>query len=259
VVVPNLEARNPAGLLARGVTHVSIVPTQLIDWLRDEDVYRLTEMAAILVGGAATPSFVREDAARLHLPVFVSYGSTEMASQVATAVPSEIHEAASYVGRVLPHRQVRIREGEIQVAGKTRFAGYWSESALLRPFDEDGWFSTGDLGALDGDRLSVFGRRDNMFISGGENVYPEEIEDAILGTGLVTRAVVVSVANRRYGARPVAFIRPFVSVESLKSSLIARLPKFKIPDRFEPLPSDMQGQKPDRGKLARLAMDDSWP
>lgn len=253
VIVPHRDERNRSGLAKRGVTHVSIVPTQLRDWLANDDPAGAAGLEAILVGGASTPSRVRRAAFERGLPVRFSYGSTEMASQIATTDPNDRDVRPGYAGRVLPFRSVRLEQREILVGGETRFAGYWRDEGLSRPFDEAGWFATGDLGELDGDRLIVTGRADNQFISGGENLYPEEIEEAIMATGLVDVAVVVPAPDERFGARAVAYIRPVCSIADLRAALAGLLPPFKIPKDLRRLPDNMDGSKRDRRSLVKMA------
>ena len=176
-----------------------------------------------------------------------------MASQIATTGQGESDVTAGYAGRVLPYRKVRIENGEILVGGETRFAGYWSSGGLKRPFDDEGWFATGDIGRLDGDRLIVTGRRDSRFISGGENVYPEEIEEAIVSAGLAEAAIVLAVDDERFGTRPIAYVRPLCSVEVLRAGLGGLLPSYKIPDQVRLLPDEMSGSKSDRRKLQDMS------
>ena len=127
--------------------------------------------------------------------------------------------------------------------------------------DGDGWFHTGDLGSIDIDGcLTVTGRKDNMFVSGGENIYPEEIEGVILELRGIEEAVVVPVGHTKWGQRPVVFIR-YVEEKptetELKSLLERRLPTFKIPDRFFdwPVAGDQLPGKPDRCYFKRLATE----
>jgi O-succinylbenzoic acid--CoA ligase len=99
-------------------------------------------------------------------------------------------------------------EGEILVRGNTLFAGYVAGVAVDRPLTPDGWFVTGDLGKWDPQgRLIVLGRKDSMFTSGGENVYPEEIERYLCQAPGVVQAVVVPLEDAEFGSRPVAFVK----------------------------------------------------
>ncbi len=224
------------------ITHVSLVATQL-QRLLEEGSEPPSHLRAVLLGGSALPApLVREAHAR-GWPIHTSYGLTEMASQVATTPPGASVSQLLTSGRVLPYRQLRLApDGELLVKGETLFLGYAARDTLHRPFDEAGWFATGDLGRLDADGfLHVVGRKDEMFISGGENIHPQEIERALAQVAGVSRSVVVPVPDDEFGARPVAFVEGEESVlEALPKSLIS-LPRFKIPVAFYPWPNDLPG------------------
>jgi o-succinylbenzoate---CoA ligase len=166
-----------------------------------------------------------------------------MASQVTTTPPGASHEELRTSGRPLPHREVGISsDGEILVRGETLFAGYVEGAAIDRPLDADGWFHTGDLGGLsENGYLGVMGRKDNLFVSGGENIQPEEIEEALSNLEGVEEAVVVPIPDPEFGTRPVAFVRmPDATVEGemLTRALEAVLPRFKIPVAFHGWPEE---------------------
>jgi O-succinylbenzoic acid--CoA ligase len=177
-----------------------------------------------------------------------------MASQVTTTSPGAAAEELRTAGRVLPYREVSVSgEGEILVRGETLFAGYVQGGKTGRPAHPGGWFSTGDLGRLDGaGRLRVLGRRDNLFVSGGENVRPEEIEEALLRIPGVEEAVVVPVPDPEFGARPVAFVRLSGGTGDLARALEPVLPRFKIPKAFHEW-EGAGGMKPDRPALKERA------
>ena len=131
---------------------------------------------------------------------------------------------------------------------------------MARPLTQEGWFATGDLGAMDSDGyLRVTGRRDNLIISGGENIQPEEIEAALLNVPGVAEAVVVAVADEEYGQRPVAFVRTdedaVVTSDGISAELERTLPRFKIPKAFHPWPEELAqpGIKPSRKAFAERA------
>ena len=193
-----------AGLAA---THISVVSTQLSRLLRERA--NLGGLEAVLMGGGPVPSSLVDEALVCGLPLHTSYGLTEMASQVTTTPPGASLRELRTSGRALPGREVSLSErGEILVRGATLFAGYVEGEESDRPLDEEGWFHTRDLGVLDeSGYLRVGGRLDNLFISGGENVQPEEIEEALCRLNGVDEAVVVPVSDEEFGARPVAFVR----------------------------------------------------
>ena len=236
-------------------THVSLVSTQLSKLLRESA--DLGGLEAVLMGGGPVPPSLVDEALARGLPLHTSYGLTEMASQVTTTPRDASIEQLRTAGRVLPNREVSVSEsGEILVRGETLFAGYAAGEELDRPLDAEGWFHTGDLGELDeSGYLRVGGRMDNLFISGGENVQPEEIEEALCRLEEIDEAVVVPVPDEEFGARPVAFVK----INDGESRDLARelelvLPRFKIPIYFHPWPEEVpQGMKADRAALGERA------
>ncbi len=254
-----------------GVTHVSLVPTQLQRLLNTaEGVAALRTLKLILIGGAGVAPSLLERCGALGLPVQASYGSTEMASQVATGPLVQENGAWKVAARLLPGRELRVQalaedgSGEIEVRGPTRFLGYQQEDTLQQPFDAEGWFSTGDLGRLVEGVLEVRGRRDAMFISGGENVHPETVERALLDLPDLAQAIVVPVDDEEFGARPVAFVEaPEVAwtPNTWAHDLRRTLAGFQVPELFLPWPTDVAaGLKPRRPELALQAQPlyDQW-
>jgi o-succinylbenzoate---CoA ligase len=238
-----------------GATHVSLVSTQLSRLLREGA--DLGGLEAVLMGGGPVPPSLVDEALACGLPIHTSYGLTEMASQVTTTPPGASREELRTAGRALPSREVSISaRGEVLVRGETLFAGYIEGEGLDRPLDTDGWFHTGDLGRVDENGcLRVGGRMDNLFISGGENVQPEEIEEALCRLEGIDEAVVVPVPDEEFGARPVAFVRASGrEAEELAQELEPVLPRFKIPISFYPWPKEARGgMKVDRAALGTRA------
>jgi O-succinylbenzoic acid--CoA ligase len=227
------------------VTHVSLVSTQLQRLLQEAGEPRRTRrtrriqgLKAILLGGSAFPVPLIRRAISLNLPVYTTYGLSEMASQVTTVPENAPKEKLLTSGKLLNFRCLKIDENnEICVKGKTLFKGYVKEKTLSRPFDRVGWFHTGDLGRIDKEGyLQVLGRRDNMFISGGENIMPEEIEVILNRAAGVREALVVPLEDETYGSRPAAFLKPgpaaAINRDDVLNQLQRFLPRFKVPDVF---------------------------
>jgi O-succinylbenzoic acid--CoA ligase len=245
-----------------GVSHLSLVPTQLERLLENPPSQTSArKIKSVLVGGGFTPRRLIEKGVQRGLRLHTTYGLTEMASQVTTTLPLDRGEKLYSSGRVLNFREIKISEGgEISVRGKTLFKGYLSPSGLESPLDSQGWYATGDVGRIDADGyLHVIGRRDNMFISGGENIHPEEIERVIGMLDEVEKVIVVPIGCAVYGHRPVAFVK-FVPgsgtvTDRLLRLLSERLPKFKIPVRILDWPQIVPGQtlKLDRVYFRNLA------
>ena len=259
VVMPDREETLDTVLSRYEVTHLSVVVTQLHRLLQQPESVRYPSLRYVLLGGSPVPLKLLERAAARGLPVFASYGCTEMASQVATTGPGSTTAQRLTSGKLLAHRKLRIgEEGEIQLAGKTLFMGYVEGDTLQRPLTGDGWFPTGDLGRVDEDGyLTVIGRRDNRFFSGGETIHPEEIERALTDHDGVDRAVVVPVPDEEFGQRCVAFVQPRDGCPdgpALAAWLGRTLPRYKVPDVFYRWPdTDPNTFKIDRARFRRLA------
>ncbi|MEW6050651.1 MAG: o-succinylbenzoate--CoA ligase [Candidatus Zixiibacteriota bacterium] len=248
---------------SRSFTHVSLVSTLLYRWLGSGQTPKqmAAGVKAVLMGGSAIPDSLLQQADSAGLPIFKSYGLTEMASQVTTTAVGDLPAKIKTSGKPLRYRQVSIAsDGEILVKGETLFAGYVNGESIERPVDDDGWFHTGDLGQIDADGyLTVTGRKDNMFISGGENIQPEEIEAALMQVAGVEGAVVVPVADDEWGQRPVAFVMSSggikMDIDSLGDRLQSALPVYKIPTAFLFHPMEaQQGQlKVSRARFAEMA------
>ena len=247
-----------------GVTHASLVATQLLRLLRDGQPDALAGMKAILLGGSAAPPGLITEAHARGLSVHTSYGMTEMASTVTATPPDASLDALGTSGVVLPQREVRLAaDGEVLVRGATLFAGYLAADATVqRPTDADGWFPTGDLGdwvEVGGERmLRIVGRRDHLFISGGENVQPEEVEAAARPARRRTSGRRRTGRRRRVRA-PARGLRRGRSVDAGGVARRARPPRsrgFKVPIAFYPLPAEASaGMKVSRAALRERAAD----
>ena len=183
---------------------------------------------------------------------------------IACTMPGDSIEHLLTSGRPLVEGTVSVSsEDEILVRGETLFQGYLqSDGTLDRPLTEDGWFATGDLGFLDDEGyLHVTGRRDNMFVSGGENIQPEEIEKHLCALEGVEEAMVVAVDDDEWGQRPVAFVRMAnrqkAPLRRLEEELREVLPGYMIPNAVLPWPEDLVagGIKASRAELTRRAQD----
>ncbi len=255
VALPDRGEPVEAALARFPVTHLSLVPAQLKRLLQATVAREvIARLKAVIVGGSAVSARLVDEALAQGWPVLRSYGLTEMNAQVTAVSP---HDPAPYrqtSGRVLPHRELQIlADDEIAVRGQTLFQGYVDGDQLRRPLTADGWFATGDLGELsENGYLVVTGRKDRLFISGGENIQPEEVEQALLTVAGVSRAWVRPQADAEYGQRPIAFVdrSPELDDATLRDRLRQMLPAFKVPVAFQPWPdhepdSDLGKWRPD--------------
>jgi len=213
-----------------GITHTSMVPTQLCRLLKEES---LPKYRHVLLGGAAISPSLYYEALSRGLTVHPTYGMTEMSSQIAT----HFVEGSFSLGHPLPYREMKVSNlGEIWVKGKTLFQGYLQgDGSFFLPLNEEGYFATSDLGIYSPiSGLQVTGRKDRLFISGGENIQPEEIEKLLKSIDGITHALVLPTPDKEFGFRPTAYIESEKSIkeEELIRYLSSFLPKFKVPVSF---------------------------
>lgn len=245
---------SPRWAYNNNVTHLSLVSTQLFRFMKNkEDIVALRSMQAILLGGSSISCNLIKEAYFNKLPIIVTYGSTETASQVTATRPRDrlLHLYSS--GRCLKNHKIEIRDKEIVIRSKTVGVNILKQNLSLncRVLSH---FATGDLGYLDSDGyLHVLGRKDNCFISGGENVYPEEIERILLKNSSVEDALVISVHNAEYGRVPVAFVKTNLDLSLIEDFLRKYLEGFKIPKKWHYWPNDLDDvQKPSRCFFSKL-------
>lgn len=250
------------------VTLTSFVPTMLRDLLATGEQVP-PHLRVALLGGASAPQELVEDAGERGWPVAPTYGMTETASQIATLPPPELSARIGSSGRALPHLAVAVRatgeevpvgEGEVLVRGLSLMAGYLGQP----PLDRDAWFATGDHGIIDEEGyLTVVDRRSDLIVSGGENIYPAEVERAVEGIPGIAAAAVVGVPDERWGSAPVAFVvaeRGVVAADiDVVTHLRGRVAPYKIPKRViwvNELPMSASG-KVLRRQLRDLAAEGS--
>src|SRR5699024_2487541 len=178
------------------------------------------------------------------------YGLTETSPGCTFLPASEALDKAGSAGRAVPFTEVEVRDasgnvcstgitGEIVVRGPNVTDGYWNnEAATDAAFSPGGWFHTGDLGYLDDDGfLFIVDRLKDMYISGGENVYPAEVQSVLFGHPGVAEAAIVAAADERWGEVGHAFVVPTAgqdpSAEELREFLLDRLAKYKVPKYFD--------------------------
>lgn len=252
------------------VTLTSLVPTLLHRLLNSPATLWPDSLRLVLLGGAAASPELLSQAQAAGVPVATTYGLTEAASQVATALPADVARKPGSVGRPLLFTDVRMADGgsgeelpagemgDVLVRGPQVMAEYFRNPEATRAALQAGWLRTGDVGYLDEDgALFIVQRRRDIIITGGENVYPAEVEAALGSHPAVAAACVVGLADPEWGQRVAAAValRPGAQVD--ESALLAHsrglLAGYKQPRvvRFvEALPQTASG------KIARQAVAD---
>jgi len=254
-----------------GVTIVSVVATMLERVLAARGGrFFPPSLRCVLLGGGPASADLLTVCRTMNVPVAGTYGLTETASQVATAAPAGSAGKLGSAGRPLLPTRVRIDAdgraagpneiGEILVGGPTVMRGYAGRPDETARALRDGWLHTGDLGYLDGDGdLYVLDRRDDLIITGGENVYPAEVETVLRQHPAVADAAVVAVADATWGqavgAAVVLQAGARTAAEDLQAFCEGRLARYKIPRHVR-----FVGSLPHSpgGKLRRREVRDSW-
>lgn len=198
----------------KGVTIVSVVTMMLQRLLSEREGRRYPEtFRCMLLGGGPAPLPLLEQAKEHHIPVFQSYGMTETSSQMVTLSPEHALKKLGSAGKALFPGQLRINEqgedgvGEVFVKGPMVTKGYLHNPIETEKALRDGWLATGDLGYLDEDGfLYIVERRTDLIISGGENIYPSEIESVLTGMMEIKEVGVVGKRDETWGQVPVAFV-----------------------------------------------------
>lgn len=237
------------------VSHVSLVPTQLqrwFDYLIEHP--QSTQTQAVLLGGTQIPVKLTQALNELGIRSYSGYGMTEMAS---TAFAKQ-SDGKIGVGQPLLGREFKLVNEEVWLKGAGLAMGYWRNGCVDPLTNAEGWFQTKDKGQWLDNELVIQGRLDNMFISGGENIQPEEIEKVIAQSDLVKQVFVLPKYDEEFGHRPVAIVEFHTSfnesaVEFLNVFLQGRLERFKQPVAYYELPQDLiQGAI----KISRKALAD---
>ena len=227
IVHAGFDPERVAAELESDASVVSLVPTQLRRLL--DAGAPLRRARAILIGGGPAPDELLAEALDRGAPVLRTYGLTEACSQVCTLAVVDARRGRGSVGRPLPGIGVEVDRGEIVVSGPTVAPAAAGSDGRLRTGDR-GWFD--ELGFL-----RVEGRIDDLIVTGGENVAPEEVEVVLAGHPDVAEAAVVGRADPEWGSAVVAVVVPRPGRAPAERELIehcrSRLARFKVPKRVE--------------------------
>jgi len=206
---------------------------------------KLDHVRWFISGGAPLPVYIAEAYTARGVPMKQGYGMTEAGVNCFTMTVEESVTKRGSIGKPLLFTEVRIVDangndvkngevGEMWIRGPHVAKGYWNNEAATREaFRDDGFLRTGDLARRDDDGFFfIAGRAKDMFISGGVNVYPAEIEAELVSHPRVADAAVVAVPDERWGEAGVAFVVAEATEEELSTYLSLRIAKFKLPRQF---------------------------
>jgi fatty-acyl-CoA synthase len=232
----------------QGVTTMMGVPANYLFMARDP-AFATADLATLrlaVVGGAPMPEALLESWRERGVAIVQGYGLTEAAPNVLCLPPEDAVRKLGYAGRPYPYVDVALRDaetgrildgaatGELVVRGPNVFAGYWGRPDATEAAFGDGWLLTGDVAERDEEGYyRICGRVKDMYISGGENVYPAEVESVLHEHAAVADAAVVGVPDERWGEAGIAFVvledGASASGEELHAWCAARLARFKVP------------------------------
>ena len=234
---------------------ISLVPTQL-QFLIELSPPWLTNFATVLLGGAPATRSLLNKARSYQIPLAPTYGMTETASQVVTLKPKDFLQGNNSTGEILPHARIEIignqekeitskKIGLINIKTDALCLGYYPQK-----FTQSDFFTTDDLGYFDEENyLHIVGRNSYKIVTGGENVFPTEIEKAILATKLVQDVCVVGLPDDYWGEAVTALYVPLesnISLDLIKQKLQPQLSKYKQPKNWILVD---KLERSDRGKL----------
>lgn len=250
------------------ITNWGAVPTMLSRFVEHNDLstYDLSSLRSISINSAPSSAALKEKLRQV-LPLAgrslgTSYGLTETSSATTLGTAADLAKRPDTVGKPVLTMSVEVRdaagtpvpdgtEGEIFVRGPLVMLGYWNnQEASSSAIDDAGWMGTGDLGTMEDGYLRISSRRSDLIIRGGENVYPAEVEDALMEHSAVSECIVVGIEHHDYGEEVCAVVVPRPGLEltgqELAGYVAERIARYKVPTtwvfRTEPLPRNATGK-----------------
>ena len=217
-------------LETEAITIVSLVPTVL---QRIVERIQAPTLRAILLGGEFIPMPLLQECVQRNLPVYKTYGMSETFAQSTTFSIREYPNKLASVGYPLDGVIIDIRNPDEQGVGEVWLSSPMLMKGYLNKEPIQGAFNTDDIGYVDDDGfLYLLNRRKDIIISGGENVYPKEIEDVLYGMDGVLECAVIPVSDSKWGQVPVLCVVTNCSEEDILQYLLSRLAKYKVPKRI---------------------------
>jgi O-succinylbenzoic acid--CoA ligase len=230
----------------------SLVPTMLKRLLNDPLFTTHREFKSILLGGGPISEELLRTSAERGIPIVSSYGMTETCAQIIAnplLAPSGMYTPLKSVGKPFPPNEMQIRDDDGRVLGKNQsgalwlcgpqvFDGYYDSNENDDRFDEDGWFNTGDYGHLNGfGHLFIESRRTDLIVTGGENVNPNEVEQAMLRLPTIKEAIVIGLPDEEWGQKVTAVVTlkngKTPNISEIREQLKESLTDYKIPKELK--------------------------
>lgn len=225
------------------VTMVSLVPTVL---QRIVNQITASKLRAILLGGEFIPMPLLQECVERNLPVYKTYGMSETFAQSTTFSIRDYPYKLASVGYPLDGVTIDIKNpdeegvGEVWLSSPMLMKGYLNKKPI------SGFFNTDDIGYVDNDGfLYLLNRRKDIIISGGENIYPKEIEDVLYGMDDILECAVIPVADPKWGQVPVLCVVTSRTKQEIIEYLQFRLAKYKVPKQivhYDTLPKNSMGK-----------------
>lgn len=254
-ILPAFDPKETLATMARERATVQLLVPAMwaaVMAVPDFDSYDLSSLELAVTGGGPCPLPVLDFFQGRGVPFQEGFGMTETAPSVSLLDADHVKEKNGSIGRPLFHVETRIvddndREvptgevGELVIRGPNVFAGYWGLAEATAEAFRGGWFHTGDLGRMDADGfITLVDRKKDMIITGGENVYPVEVEQVLYRHPAVREVAVVGVPHAVWGETPIAVVVLKDEAQATDNDLIGyareRLAHFKCPTRVEYVP-----------------------
>ena len=255
VLLPAFDPEQTLATMARErVTIQLLVPAMWAALMAvpDFESYDLSALELAITGGAPCPLPVLEYFQGKGVPFQEGFGMTETSPSVSLLDADHVKEKNGSIGRPLFHVETRIVDendrdvrtgqvGELVLRGPSIFAGYWGLPEATAEAFRGGWFHTGDMGRMDEEGfITLVDRKKDMIITGGENVYPIEVEQVLYRHSAVREVAVVGVPHAKWGEAPIAVVALKDGAQAAGDELIGyareRLAHFKCPTRVEYVP-----------------------
>ncbi len=272
-----LEKFTPEGVFdfieKEGITYLAAIPTQIIKMLKEADPakYDMRSLRVVRTGAAAfDAALARETEERMNCTVLIAGGSQETYSFAQTGVEDSREKRLATLGKPFPGNEIRICDeqgrtlpqgevGQLCVRGAATSTGYYQDTEATRSawgrLGMEGWYRTGDLAKMDDEGyLVIVGRKKEIIIRGGQNIYPKEIEDLLLTHPKIMQAVVLGIPDQVMGERACAcvVVKKNRAFEFQEMSIFLKekgLAIHKLPERLEVMdefPQLVDGQKIDK-------------